>query len=52
MKSGIRFYINLTNACNVECPFCCMYSSPNKKNYLTFKQYVDIIDSSNIEFEL
>lgn len=48
----IRLYFNLTNKCNEECEFCCMYSSPNKNTYMTFDTYKKIIDSHNDNFEL
>lgn len=32
MKKGTRLYINLTNKCNTNCPFCCMYSGTDKNN--------------------
>lgn len=52
MKKGKRLYINLTNKCNVECPFCCMYSSPDRNRFLTFEQYKGIIDNTKESFEL
>lgn len=52
MKSGTRLYINLTNKCNTECPFCCMYSSPDKDRFITFTQYMNIIDNCEGDFEL
>lgn len=48
----IRLYINLTNKCNTECEFCCMYSSPKKNTYLTFDKYKKIIDKHSDNFEL
>ena len=45
IKEGMRLYINITNYCNFECPFCCMYSSPKNTyafmNFDTFKQIID-----------
>lgn len=52
MKKGKRLYINLTNHCNTNCPFCCMYSGTNKHNFITFEQYQKIIDSCDEQFEL
>lgn len=34
-----RFYFNLTNKCNTECPFCCMHSSPEKTTFLEFPEF-------------
>ena len=47
-----RLYFNLTNKCNTECEFCCMYSSPKKNTYLEFNKYKEIIDSHKNNFEL
>lgn len=52
LKEGTRLYINLTNKCNTDCPFCCMYSGSDKKNFITFSQYKNIIDNCNTMFEL
>ena len=52
MKDGKRLYINLTNKCNTECPFCCMYSNERNSRFITFEQYKKIIDSTKQSFEL
>lgn len=52
MKNGTRLYINLTNKCNTNCPFCCMYSDQNKNRFITFEQFQKIIDNCKDEFEL
>lgn len=52
MKHGTRLYINLTNKCNVNCPFCCMYSDTSKNRFLTFSQYQEIIKHCETDFEL
>ena len=52
MKDGKRLYINLTNKCNTECPFCCMYSNERNSRFITFEQYKKIIDSTKQRFEL
>lgn len=54
MKKGTRLYINLTNKCNTACPFCCMYSGPEKNTFLKFERYKEIIDEHSNEdgFEL
>ncbi len=52
MKEGTRLYINLTNKCNTNCPFCCMYSGTNKNNFITFDKFKEIIDSCETVFEL
>jgi 4Fe-4S single cluster domain len=46
----IRLYFNLTDKCNEECEFCCMYSSPNKNTFLTFDSFKSAIDTHNDEF--
>ena len=52
MKQGTRLYINLTNKCNTNCPFCCMYSGTDKNRFITFEQFKQIIDSCPENFEL
>lgn len=52
MKQGTRLYINITNHCNTDCPFCCMYSGTNKNTYMDFDTYKGIIDSCQGDFEL
>ena len=52
IKNGTRLYINLTNKCNTNCPFCCMYSGTEKDRFLTFQQFKDIIDGCATDFEL
>lgn len=52
MKKGIRLYINLTNKCNTNCPFCCMYSGTDKDDFMTFDTFKSIIDNFDKEFEL
>lgn len=52
MKKGKRFYINITNRCNTNCPFCCMYSSTENNLDMDFSIYREIIDSAAREFEL
>ena len=52
MKQGTRLYINITNKCNSDCPFCCMYSGTNKNSFMTFDVFKNIIDNSHGDFEL
>ena len=52
MKKGKRLYIDVTNKCNTECPFCCMYSSRSNSREMDFDTYKKIIDSCDKEFEL
>lgn len=52
MKQGTRLYINITNKCNVACPFCCMFSSPSKNTFMDFETYKNIIDTCDDTFEL
>lgn len=43
MKSGYRFYINITNKCNTNCPFCCMFSSTKNNREMDFKIYQQVL---------
>lgn len=52
MKKGTRLYINLTNKCNTNCPFCCMYSGTDKDRFISFEQFQNIIDNCKDNFEL
>ncbi|MCR5209150.1 MAG: 4Fe-4S cluster-binding domain-containing protein [Lachnospiraceae bacterium] len=52
MKKGTRLYINITNHCNTECPFCCMYSGRDKNSFMDFDTFKGIIDECDGEFEL
>lgn len=52
MKKGTRLYINLTNKCNTNCPFCCMYSGTDKNRFISFEQFQNIIDNCEDNFEL
>lgn len=52
ISGGTRLYINITNACNTDCPFCCMYSGTDKGRYMTFGTYRTILDSSAGELEV
>lgn len=52
MKQGTRLYINITNSCNLDCPFCCMYSGTNKHHFMSFNIFKNIIDSTEGKFEL
>lgn len=47
MKATNRLYINITNKCNINCPFCCMNSGTNKNTFMNFNVFKSIIDSSN-----
>lgn len=47
-----RLYINLTNNCNANCEFCCMYSSEKKSTYISFEKFKEIIDNTDDEIEL
>ena len=52
IAGGTRLYINLTNACNTDCPFCCMYSGTDKSRFMEFDTYRNILDSCEGEFEV
>ena len=50
-----RLYINITSKCNYFCPFCCMSSSPLRKEEMTFdkfKEIVDGYDGKDIEIQI
>lgn len=51
-EGKIRQYINLTNSCNADCEFCCMWSSSEKSRFMTFEEFKGIIDSKDNLFEL
>ena len=52
MKKGKRLYINITNRCNTDCPFCCMYSGTKNMTDMDFDTFKKIIDDCDKEFEL
>lgn len=52
MKQGTRLYINITNHCNIDCPFCCMYSGRDKGTYMNEDTFQGIIDDVSGGFEL
>lgn len=52
MKKGTRLYINITNQCNTNCPFCCMYSGTDKHTYMDFNTFKEIIDTCEGDYEL
>ncbi len=52
LKKGKRLYIDITNRCNTECPFCCMYSGVSNSRDMDFETYKGIIDGCEKEFEL
>lgn len=52
LKEGTRLYICLTNQCNTKCPFCCMYSGPDKNRFMNFETFKNIIDTNEGIFEL
>lgn len=43
MIRGNKLYINITNHCDVCCPFCCMKSDSKKQSFMNF----DYCDSNN-----
>lgn len=51
-KSKIRQYINITNHCNANCEFCCMWSDSSKHTFMDFDTFKQIIDSRKENFEL
>ena len=49
---GLEDDINLTNKCNTNCPFCCMYSGTDKNTFMNFETFKRIIDDCKGKFEL
>lgn len=47
VSEGNRIYINITNMCTTECPFCCMHSSPAKRTHMDFEMFRRIIRHEN-----
>ena len=50
----MRLYINITNKCNVSCPFCCQYSNPHRDCFMLFTTFRSIIDEHEkfeVQFE-
>src|ERR1017187_8317525 len=52
MQTMNRLYFSLTNKCNMTCPFCCMYSSPEKNTFLKFSEFQSWVDRWDEDFEL
>lgn len=48
----IRQYINITNNCNANCEFCCMWSDSSKQTFMSFDTFKKIIDETDKNFEL
>lgn len=46
MKFPFKIYINLTNRCNLKCPFCFMYSSPLNDINMKWEVFTSIIDNT------
>lgn len=49
-KATKRLYINVTDRCNTNCPFCCMYSGTDNKLDMSFDTYKNIVDNTGDEF--
>ena len=47
VAQGNRVYINILNKCNERCPFCCMFSSPDKNTIMPFETFVSILQHEN-----
>lgn len=52
VSNMIRKYINITNNCNANCEFCCMWSDSSKKTFMSFETFKEIVDSDDEDFEL
>lgn len=44
MELDANIYVNITNNCDMNCKFCCMYSSPSKTTFMDFEKFQEIID--------
>lgn len=42
-----KIYVNITNKCQYDCPFCCMYSSPLNKTFMAFDTFKNIVDNAD-----
>lgn len=54
MERFPRFYLTMTNFCNRSCPFCCCSSGPERKTFLSFEKFLEIIsmeDKYEVQFE-
>lgn len=51
-KKKVRQYINITNSCNADCEFCCMWSSSKNSTFMTQEEFQKIIDEKDNPFEL
>ncbi len=52
MNKITRYYFPLTNKCNADCDFCCMWSSSKKNLFLDFNRFKEIVDGGNKDFEI
>jgi len=52
MEQGTRLYINITNRCNTDCPFCCMYSGTGNTIDMDFDVFRRIINECHGDFEI
>ena len=52
IKDGTRLYVNITNACDVTCPFCCMYSGNKNDSFMDFDTFKSIVDGCEGDIEL
>ena len=43
-----KYYINITNKCDYACPFCCMYSSPANKTFMSFETLVKVVNTLDV----
>ena len=52
MNKITRYYFPLTNKCNADCDFCCMWSSSRKNTFFDFNRFKEIIDGDSGDFEM
>lgn len=50
-----RLYIDITNSCNLKCPFCCANSSPTNTRFMSidlFKSIINNDEHSELEIQI
>lgn len=48
----LRYYLPITNHCNRACEYCCVYSSPAKKTFMSFEWIKEFFDKINAPYEI
>lgn len=50
MIRGNKLYINITNHCDVCCPFCCMKSDSKKQSFMNFDTIHKIMKDMDVPY--